>query len=212
MFGLYPVRKIDEARHISRIDFEMSEEMLSDWIDTTGIGNGKRAKYYPLRGRAGKFDILDDRHRASWARELAGTEILIAEPVGPWLAAMGITEESDNPGLRLLLQAFEALRQEAGIDDNLIATHAGHGDDGRSRGPSVLMEVPDALWNLKLAKGAKQDDPDARRLSTATGRIDTIVHELYYDRKKRTLSAERERLWGRGHRDMSKDDDGNDLF
>ena len=205
------VREIDEARHLSRIDLEMSEEMLSDWMDTTGIGTGKRTKWYPLRGQAGKFDIVDDRRRASWARELAGTEILFVDPVGPWLVAMGVTDESDNPGARLLLDALEALRQEAGIDEILIATHAGHTDPSRSRGPSVLMEVPDALWNLRFAKGEKRDNPDAKRVFSATGRIDTVSHELYYDRKTRALSIERK--WSRHReRDMSKDDDGNDLF
>lgn len=109
----------------------------------------------PCVGGRGRFAITDDAVRAKWARKLsdAGAEVLIIDPLRPILRALKLDEWRE---IGIFLDAFDALKAEAGIREGLVAHHHGH-DAQRAAGDSSFEGWGDAIWNLT------RDNPDDQR-------------------------------------------------
>lgn len=157
--------EVVETRTVALLDFEMSEHMLQDWMREQSIRNRRNMALVPMRGRAGAFRITDDATRALWARiiEDAGAEVLILDPLRPIIDAIGLKESNE---LGEFLQAFAALKVEAGISEGLIVHHYGHGAQ-RASGDSRLLGWPDAIWNGTLQE---VNDPTSIHYFQAYGR------------------------------------------
>lgn len=143
------------SRRVALFDFELAPSLLRGWLRDQGIRNPGALLVVPMRGRAASLDIRDDRTRARWATVLRdhGAEVLILDPLRPIIDSLGIDEWH---GVGPLLQAFDALKEEAGIAEGLIVQHHGHHAE-RAAGDSRLVGWPDAVWDLT------RDDPNDPR-------------------------------------------------
>ncbi len=150
-------------RKVALIDLELSPATLQKWLREQGIRNVDDVTVVSLRGRARAFNILDDATRAELANELRGHDTIILDPLRPLADALGLNEHTE---MGRLLEAFDALKAEAGISEGIVVHHHGHGSD-RARGDSRLEDWPDALWRLQRSN---LDDPHAVRTFTAFGR------------------------------------------
>jgi hypothetical protein len=128
-------------------------------------------KLLPLRGCMGSADLLDPAILDALAEQVGGYDVLIVDPLGPFLAAAGV-DENDNTGVRKVLMALDELMRRAGVKHLLVAHHFGHGTE-RSRGASVLMDWPDAMWRLSLSRAG---DLTSTRCFGAFGR-DVEMHD-----------------------------------
>ncbi|RII93285.1 AAA family ATPase [Clavibacter californiensis] len=153
------------TRRVLLLDFEMSDRMLQHWLKDQRIRNTANLKVVNMRGKAGSFRITDDKMRARWARviEDTGAEVLVVDPMRPVLDAIGLKEANEGGPF---LQAFDALKVEAGVSEGMIAHHHGHVAE-RAAGDSRFEGWPDAIWNV-----TRQDmtDPDSFRYFEAFGR------------------------------------------
>lgn len=184
-----------DGRRVMIMDFEMTRDMLREWLRDQRIANVDGVRVELMRGRA--WDVRDERERERWAAYLASQDVgvLIVDPIGPVLSALGI-EESDNTAVGAVLWALDALALAAGIPELFVSHHAGH-DGERARGASAFGAWPDAIWELvrdKTLEGA------GKRALRAEGR-DVYLPEtvLEFDRSTRRLSlGEGSRAAGRG--------------
>ena len=144
-----------DGGRIAYLAFEMEEGDIKTYAKDAGL-DGHEVMVARLKGKAARFAILDPRGRSQLAAELADVEVLVLDPLGPLLAAMRLDENSSGDVSRFR-EACEALISEAGISLLLIVHHTGHGNQGRARGSSVLMDWPDALWSYR--RGPSDDSP-----------------------------------------------------
>ena len=154
-----------------------------------------------LRGRARQLAILNDGIRSRVAGQLADLNcaILIIDPLGPLLRAFGLDENKNSAdGGGALVEAINALVEEACLQEALLVHHTGHGSQWRARGSSVFGDAPDVLWNYRLGRHKMEDpdvddkesiDPNARYFS-ATGRLETDFTErrVYFNTRTHRLS------------------------
>jgi hypothetical protein len=152
------------ARNAVVLDNELSQDMMLDWLDAQGIRNTDAVTPLSLRGHVGLFDPTDDRCRSEWARRLSdiGADHLTIDCLRPVLDSLGLDENRDAGKF---LVAFDALLNEAGINDALVVQHMGHANE-RARGDSRLQDWPDAIWRLTR----ETDDPSSARYFSAYGR------------------------------------------
>lgn len=177
---------VPKRRRVALLDFELSEPLLQKWMGRQGIQNMKDVQLYSLKGQEKTFNILDDRIRAWWAKELAGNDVLILDPLRPILAALGLNEWNETGPL---LQAFDQLKKEAGISEGLIHQHHGHHAE-RAAGDSRLEGWADALWNL-----TRDDpkDPRSFRFFDAYGRdvdVDKGLLSMYGEQGHLAFAAD----------------------
>jgi Bifunctional DNA primase/polymerase, N-terminal/AAA domain len=186
----FDVQQVDGM--VAVLDLELDRRMLRRWLRDQGIGKSDHVMAESLRGRAHLFDVLDDTRRGRWAALLAqyGVQVLILDPFGALLDAMG-RDENSNSDVGPVLQALDQLKVEAGIGELFIAHHFGHTNE-RSRGASKLRGWPDAEWFLvrERAKNGEEPPPDAARFFLAEGR-DVMVPEtrLEYSASTRRLTV-----------------------
>lgn len=165
---------VNETRKVMLVDLELSEATLQRWLREQGIKNVDAVSVLPLRGKARQFDILDDASRERIAELIKGHDVLIVDPLRPLADALGLNEHTE---MGRLLEAFDALKVQAGVSEGIIVHHHGHGSD-RARGDSRLEDWPDVIWRLQRDN---LDDPRAFRMFSAFGRdvdIDAGVLQL----------------------------------
>lgn len=156
---------VSGSRRVALLDFELAPSLLRGWLRDQGIRNPAALLVVPMRGRGSSFDIRDDRTRTRWATLLRdhGAEVLILDPLRPIIDSLGIDEWN---GVGPLLQAFDALKEEAGVQEGLIIQHHGHSAE-RAAGDSRLVGWPDGVWDLTRDD---PNDPRSFRYFSAYGR------------------------------------------
>lgn len=165
-------------RRVALLDFELPEPMLRAWLRGQKIQRHDNvALVESLKGRAGSFAVTDDAVRSRWATKLrdCGTEVLILDPLRPVLRALKLDEWRE---IGVFLDAFDALKAEAGIREGLIAHHHGHHAQ-RAAGDSSFEGWGDAIWNLTRDD---PNDPRSFRFFDAYGRdvdVDQGLVSLY---------------------------------
>ncbi|MFD0901734.1 AAA family ATPase [Actinomadura sediminis] len=176
--GRLATRKV-EGR-VTFINFEMTEDMIEEWVEDLGIPEDKLNVVH-LRGRAAAFNVLDDRIRAQLAQRLRAhnTEVLIVDPFGPLFRAF-CDNGNNNTRIGSIVDGINALVTEAGISEWVASYHTGHDDKGRARDASVIEETPDVIAVLEGA--------GVRYFSTR-GRDTNYKTALDFDRATRTLLA-----------------------
>jgi hypothetical protein len=167
-------------RVVMLLDFEMTENMLCEWLADQRIANSDQVHIELLRGQT--WDPREDAQRRRWGKYLRELNVgaLIVDPIGPILHSLGIDENS-NSEVGGFLTALDKLVHEAGIDEHAAVHHAGHSTDQRARGASAFLGWPDAIWQITRSE-------DGSFLS-AEGR-DVMVPEtaLVFNRATRRLS------------------------
>jgi hypothetical protein len=181
------------AGSLVHLDFEMAEGQFLDWQQALRIRNDDRVIPILMRGRASAFDILDPQVRAEWAgrfRDL-GAAYCVLDCIRPVLDALGLDEHREAGRF---LVAFDALLEEAGIEEALTVQHMGHTGE-RSRGDSRFRDWPDVEWRLVR----KDEDPSSPRFISAFGR-DVEIEEaaLEFEASTRALT-----LVGGSRQDMA---------
>ncbi|WP_137146926.1 AAA family ATPase [Mycolicibacterium sp. CR10] len=135
------------AERIVVIDNEMNAGMLRRWLRAQRVENlDAVADVVNMRGRAGLFDLGNDRLRDRWVRRLRdlGCDFLVFDCLKPVLEAMGLDENRETGRF---LYPFDALLAEAGIGDALVMHHMGHASE-RARGDSTLLGWSDGNWKI----------------------------------------------------------------
>lgn len=160
-----------QPRRVALIDDELDERLLRRWLREQGIHNTDQVDVYPLKGRVSSFNILDDRIRDTWARQLAGADFIILDCLRPVLDGAGLDENHD---VGQFLNAFDALNTAAGVDEQVVVHHMGHGAQ-RSRGDSRILDWPDATWKITRQD---TDDPASPRFFSAFGRDVNVAEGL----------------------------------
>lgn len=150
----------EQVNRVTIIDTELDERMLRRWLRKQGIVNRDRIQVVSMKGKLATFDILDSTTRASWARRLAGSDFVILDCLRPCLDALGLSEDKDGGKFCV---AWDALMEEAGVQESVVVHHAGHNSE-RSRGDSRLLDWPDVIW--KLVKETQTGDEGSSDLST----------------------------------------------
>lgn len=182
--GRFHTQPVDGT--IVYLNLEVGEATVRGWLRTAGIPNPDKVVVVNLRGRVSALNLASAHGRRRFADFLAShnAEVVIADPLAPILAAHGLVEDSNSDVARFFAWWAEAL-DLAGVQDDLIAHHAGHAGQ-RSRGASRLLDEPDAIWTITKAKAKPEDDdslmPDDRRFITAYGRdVDLPESGLDFD-------------------------------
>lgn len=188
-FPGFPVLPLRETGTVFLADFELDRRMLRRWLRDHGLQRPDRLYVEFFRGRT--WDIRDDKIRTQWAAHLRelDTEIIIVDPIGPVLFALGVAENSSTE-VGQFLHALDALVKESGASELLIAHHTGHNGE-RGRGTTALRGWPDAEWRLmnEDAPAGREPAPDATRFFAAQGR-DVALRDtqLIYDAATRHLA------------------------
>lgn len=165
-------------------DLEMGWDRVTRWLTRAGLERGGKLFAESLRGRARALDVLDDKTRDEIAKQLSdnGIGVMITDPIGPLLRAYHI-DENDNTGVGRVIDAFLALKEEAGIDVLFNTHHKGKDQSRGARGASVLEDTPDAIWHLD------KDDRSGARILRAYGRDVDERQALEFDRATLSLTA-----------------------
>jgi RecA-family ATPase len=193
------VAPIQDYQTIVRLNLEVDERMQQRY--SRPFGAAHNVYIHNLRGRARQFNLLNDGIRSRIADQLTdlNTTILIVDPLGPLLRTFGLDENKNSAdGGGALVEAFNALADEAHISETLLVHHTGHGPQWRARGSSVFGDAPDVLWNYRLGRHKMEDpdtdgsdsiDPNARYFS-ATGRLEKDFPEqrVYYNEQTHQLA------------------------
>lgn len=198
--GEFPVHG---KSRVALVDFEMGEGLLSEWLRDAGLLRNDNLYVMTLRGQAKVFDVLNDTRFDELSTKLSdlGTDVLIADPLGPLMRAYGIDENSVDVGR--VIDRLLGLKESAGISNLIGVHHHGKNDDLGARGSSVWEDTPDAIWHIKRndkervtkleARGRDVEvyrdvtfDPETRRLSTFHS---TFAYGIKYDNKKFVLDA-----------------------
>lgn len=163
-------RETEETGGVLIFDTEMTGTQLVEWYDDLGVEYMEDVHLIPLRGRAGWLDFLDPKRRARLVAEIQERyefppSVVILDPVGPLLAALGLDENS-NSDVQRLLTAWDAFAADLGATESVLAHHAGHAG-GRARGASAFHGSGDVNLVITKSEGAT----GTRRIST-TGRMD----------------------------------------
>jgi hypothetical protein len=176
--GLFQTRTADR---IVLVDDEMTTDMLRRWMREAGIVHPERITLVSLRDRVGAFNIIDAATRTRWAKLIGPADVLVIDCLRPILDALGLAE---NHEAGRFLDAFDALRDEAGIGEGVLSHHTGHGGE-RARGDSRLGDWPDATWKLLLREG----DETSTRYFSALGRdVDVTEARLEFHVESRRLA------------------------
>ncbi|WP_367402488.1 AAA family ATPase [Kocuria marina] len=174
--------KTEPVQRVALIDNELDERTVRRWLRAQGIRNTQAVHVYPLRGKAGAFNLLDDTVRAQWARELAGVDVVLFDCLRPALDALGLDENHDAGRF---LVAFDALLSESGATEATLVHHMGHSGE-RSRGDSRILDWPDATWKLVRED---TENPASPRYFSGFGRdVDHAETALTYHDENRHLT------------------------
>lgn len=177
-----------QSPNVLVIDAEMTPGQLRDLYRAQGAPLGEAVLFDLMRGRANDLDLFNAETRAALVEKHGDWfDVVILDPVGPVLAALGLDENS-NSDVQRFLTAWDGFVQEIGATESVIVHHAGHAG-GRARGASAFHGSGDVNLVLTKSDGAA----GTRKVST-TGRTQ---HELPptpvgYDPETRrlTLGAE----------------------
>ncbi|SBS77294.1 conserved hypothetical protein [uncultured Mycobacterium sp.] len=150
--GKYKVKPV--TGRIVLLDNELDVRMLRRWLREQGIEHTDQVDVIPMKGRLSTFRILEDATRARWAERLSGAEVLIGDPLRPVLDALGLSEDKEAGRF---LQAWDALKVEAGADETIVVHHMGH-TSIRARGDSRLIDWADVNW--KIRKDSQKQNVD----------------------------------------------------
>lgn len=189
--GKYNVEPI--TGQIVLLDNELDERMLRRWLREQDIEHSDQVHVIPMKGRLSTFRILEDATRTRWSERLSGAQVLILDPMRPVLDALGLSEDKEAGRF---LQAWDALKVEAGADETVVVHHMGW-TSGHARGDSRMVDWADVNWKIEKEKPQANDElfspltdsgDGGKRYYTAHGR-DVYVPKglLEYDSASRRL-------------------------
>src|SRR5690625_4275118 len=136
--GTYPVKT---ARRVVLLDNELDPRVLRRWLRDQNIVNTTAVTVIPLRGHLSTSNLLDEHTRTKWAEHIGRADLVIFDCLRPALDALGLDENRDAGRF---LEAFDELTTHAGISEQVIVHHIGHGGE-RSRGDSRILDWPDEI-------------------------------------------------------------------
>lgn len=118
------------------IDDELHEDQLRRWLRDHDIRNQPRVVVVPMRGKAASFDLTTPEIRAKWAAKMRAMRavVVLLDCLRPILDALGLSEDKDAG--KFLVQ-FDALLNEAGVEDAMVIHHMGHSGEFARRQPHI---------------------------------------------------------------------------
>ena len=151
-------------RKVLFLNLEVAPSTVRAWMRTAGIVDVEKIMVASLRGKVSSIELTTPEGRTRFADLLRANDIgtVILDPLAPLLAVLGLDENSNGDIAKFFGWWNEAL-VAGGVENDLIAHHAGHGG-GRSRGASRLLDEPDAIWTMQ------RDEQANLRVLRAMGR------------------------------------------
>lgn len=171
---------------VAYVDLELGRSLAWDWMDEIPGIEFDRVVYVPRVGQGSQMHMQSETIRSKWARQLrqSNVDVLIVDPLSPIMSALGIDENSAET-VRPMLDAFDVLKVEAGLQSVIVTHHTGHQNTGRARGATAFMDWPAAFMAL-MKQGEDEDSPRAFR---AFGRdVSVSTTHLTFEEKTRTLA------------------------
>lgn len=171
---------------VAYVDLELGRSLAWDWFDGVPGMDFDKVVYVPRVGQGSQLHMQSETIRSKWARQLrqSGVDVLIVDPLSPIMSALGVDENSTET-VRPMLDAFDVLKVEAGLQSVIVTHHTGHQNAGRARGATAFMDWPAAFMSV-----TKQGDTeDSARAFRAFGRdVSVPTTELVFDPQTRTLA------------------------
>lgn len=176
------------------LNMEVGTRTIRRWFKSATIDNTDAVLIVNLRGKASALNLGSEAGRKRFSEFLRAhnAEIVILDPLAPVLASLGLDENSNADVAQFFGWWTETL-MAAGVVDDLVVHHAGHGGE-RSRGASRLLDEPDAIWTFTKDSddnGSTVDnplgDPPATRYLSAYGRdVELSAEAIRFDNETRT--------------------------
>lgn len=198
----YAVRPlVDGEDFMFIINNELEGWQYGEEMEKRGIPGGHtKFGVANLRGHTSSLNLLDKAIYKKWVEKFNScgpggipATMLVLDPLGPMLRAMG-RDENSNTEVGPVMDLLDGLRSDTSIREIFIIHHTGHGGGegrvGGSRGASVLNDVPTALWDYRREN---PDDQWSPRIFNATGRSGVKANNV-----KVLFDSENNRLYVEG--------------
>ena len=169
---------------VAYVDLELGRSLAWDWFDEIPDVNFGNLVYVPRVGQGAQLNMQSETIRSKWARRLrtAGVDVLIIDPLSPVMSGVGIDENSAET-VRPMLDSFDVLKVEAGLQALIVTHHTGHQNAGRARGSTAFLD-----WCSSFMAITKQgEDETSPRAFRAFGRdVSVASSPLVFDAKTKT--------------------------
>lgn len=168
---------------IAIFNYELGDAQMRSWLRQSGIRNTDAVAVLNLRGYALPITAPAVQDWiVAWLVE-QDVSMWIADPFAR--ASVG-TDENSNTEVGVWLDAFDVIKQRAGVRDGVLPTHTGRAEQEQgqehARGATRLDDWADVRW--LLTKNEEQ-----RRFFRATGRdVEHAEEALEYDEITRALT------------------------
>ncbi|WP_336819494.1 AAA family ATPase [Gordonia sp. MMO-8] len=168
---------------ILNLNYELTSDMAAGWMNDMGLDDD-RMLTFNLRGFS--VPLLSD-DGAAWLIEQCtkyGVEVLQIDPAARMMTSAGVNAENDNDAVKAICDRLDAIKQEAGVTEMIVAIHANRVDPiCRPRGADAWTAWMDSQINFEFASLETTTGP---RFISAIGRdVSLSKRELAYDKTTR---------------------------
>ena len=130
---------------VAFLNYEVSAHTAARWFRDMGIPSD-RFELVNLRGARNPLGHAGDRAVLAAHLRALNVETVITDPLAN--AFTGEDQQSNDAIGAFLRDLDRFVREEVGARDNIIAAHAGWGENVRSRGASAMEDWPDSIVYL----------------------------------------------------------------
>jgi hypothetical protein len=181
--GKWHVRELDG--NVGYFNYEMTRGQFRAWLDELHIQNQDRI--WPLTARGYKLPMIVEAVAEQMIAELRRHNVKLWIIDTKQRAQIGsVLNENSNDEIARWLDLMDVIKQEAGVEELLLSSHFGHGEE-RTRGASAILGWADANWTLAIEKD-KHGQEHGRFLGAEGRDVDQPHHQLRFDPDTKRLS------------------------
>nr|WP_300338777.1 AAA family ATPase [Actinomyces sp.] len=179
---------LDPGTRVTYLNYEVGEGMIRKWFRAQGLAHPENVSLLNVRGHSLPVLRPHPRHQLVTYLKDTGARVLVVDPYARAFVGSG-TDENDNMQAGAFLDAWDQIKEEAGVREMVMVTHTGRatGPSGRTRarGATRVDDWADVRWAL-----TRDPERDTDRYLSATGRdVEWPEHLLTYDPVTRHLTA-----------------------
>lgn len=164
--GQFPVEP--EPGAIAYLNYEMGDFSFGTYCQPLGIG-GDGFKAVGLKGLKSFMKNKTARSRLAKRLREINTTALVVDSLGQ--AFTGNDQNDNSEMLQWFAELEEWAREEIGVNEIYVISHAGKKASQGARGASAIEDVPDIIITLSLEN---PDRADSRRIVETRGRADDL--------------------------------------
>ncbi|WP_172193563.1 AAA family ATPase [Actinomyces faecalis] len=179
---------LDPGTRVTYLNYEVGEGMIRRWFRAQGLAHPENVSLLNVRGHSLPVLRPHPRHQLVTYLKGTGARVLVVDPYARAFVGSG-TDENDNMQAGAFLDAWDQIKEEAGIREMVMVTHTGRATDPsgrtRARGATRVDDWADVRWAL-----TRDPERDTDRYLSASGRdVEWPDHLLTYDPLTRHLTA-----------------------